>query len=99
MIPFQEALVAALHRLGADDPLAMMRLAEEWAELAGPPWDTQARPSHLGGGVLYVEAATPAAVPFLRYGSEQLARRLSESLATVIERVEVTVPNRHWRRR
>jgi|FLYL01.1.fsa_nt_gi predicted nucleic acid-binding Zn ribbon protein len=99
MIPFQEALVAALRRLGADDPAAMIRLAAEWGELAGPPWDAQARPSHLGDGVLYVEAATPAAVPFLRYGSDQLARRLSERLATVIERVEVTAPNRHRRRR
>lgn len=92
MIPFDEALTATLRRLGVGDPDVMFRIRTEWPELAGAPWDSQSRPSHIAGGVLYVEAVVPAAVRFLRYGTEELKNRLCHQLGDVVERVEVTPP-------
>ena len=90
MIPFDEALAAAMDRMGLGEPALMLDLRREWPELAGEPWASKATPLYVKSGVLVVEAADPGAVAFLKYGVMELERRLAERFGgSAVQRVEV----------
>ena len=95
MIPFDEALADTFRRLGLGEPGVMLELASEWADLAGEPWASKARPLYLKSGVLVVEATAPGAVGFLKYGVGELERRLAERFGREeVRSVEIKAPSR-----
>ena len=75
-----EVLDEVLAAMGMARPAAAGRLLEEWAEIAGEPFASRARPVGLDDGVLYLEAADGAAASLLRYQTGDLLRRLEERL-------------------
>lgn len=101
MIPFDEAVEATLRGLGLAEPVMMMELTREWAQVAGEPWATKARPLYLRHRVLVVEASDRGGVAFLRYGVTELQRRLVERFGPeAVDRVELKPPDpRHRGRR
>jgi len=93
MIPFDEAVEATLRGLGLAEPLLMMDLTREWAQVAGEPWATRARPLYLRHRVLVVEAGDRGGVAFLRYGVAELQRRLTVRFGPdAVQQVEVKPP-------
>lgn len=95
MIPFGDALGATLRSLGLAEPALMLRIQEEWEELAGEPWTTKAVPLYLRQGVLVVEAKDRTAVAFLRYGLGELERRLGARFGPeIVQSVEIRPPGR-----
>lgn len=90
-----EVIKRLLAGWGVDHPEAWVRVRDEWADLVGEPWATQARPMTLRRGVLVVEAITPAAVGILRYGVGGLQLRLEKALGRgLISEIEVRPPPR-----
>lgn len=95
MIPFGEALHAALDRLGLSQPATMLEIQQEWETVAGPTWAQRAVPLYLQRGVLVVEAVDRAGLSFLRYGVSELEGRLAERFGPdVVARVELRPPSR-----
>lgn len=95
MIPFGDALGAALRRMGLAEPGLMLELTEEWATIAGEPWATQAVPLYVRGGVLVVESVDRAGGAFLRYGVSELESRLDARFGPgTITKVEIRPPGR-----
>ena len=93
--PLRDVLSGLLGRLGVGDLARWRRIEEEWADLAGEPWSTQAVPLSLNGSVLVVEARSPMALSLLRYGVAGLVARLDEHLgAGVVTEVRVRAPGR-----
>lgn len=95
--PLRDTLDRVLAAIGAPRLDVWMALQERWAEIAGPPWDTHARPLALTGGVLVVEANSPGAVSLLRYGVAGLVERLGAALPGVVGEVTVRPPPRPGR--
>ena len=90
-----DVLQTVLGRLGVGDLSVWRRLETEWDELAGEPWDRHSRPASLSAGTLVVEAASPAAVSILRYGTAGLVHRLGEVFGEgVVREVKVRPPMR-----
>lgn len=93
MIPFEDALGAALAKMGLAEPSLMLELVGEWSELAGPAWVGRATPLFVRDRVLVVEATDRGSVAVLRYGVVDLASRLTTRFgADVITGVEVRPP-------
>lgn len=96
--PLGEVLRAVLERIGVVDLDVWDRVEEQWAALAGPPWDQQSVPRSLRSGVLVVEANDAGSVSLLRYGVDGLTRRLQEELGPeVVTEVRVRPPLRRRR--
>lgn len=72
----------------------MLRLRDNWDELAGPPWAGVSQPLGLQGGELLVEAAVPGLVATLRYAERALVATLAEALGTDAVKVVRVVPPR-----
>lgn len=90
-----DVLRGLLGRLGVPDPGLWNRIQDEWASIAGEPWDRLSRPLALTGEVLVVEARSPAAVSMLRYGTASLKARLEAALGPgVVTEVRVKAPTR-----
>lgn len=84
-----------LARLGLRDVDLMLRLRDDWDELAGAPWAGHTRPLGVTDGELRVEAAEPGLVATLRYAAPALARDLRVALGTErITKVRVVAPGR-----
>lgn len=83
-----------LGRLGLRDVDVMLRLRDEWDELAGAPWAGVSQPLGLQGGELVVEAAVPGLVGTLRYGEQALVGTLSAALDSDAVKVVKVVPPR-----
>ncbi|CAN5872474.1 hypothetical protein BH23ACT5_BH23ACT5_07000 [soil metagenome] len=95
MIPFDAALGDALRKLGLAEPAVMLELSRDWADLAGEPWASQARPLYVKGRVLVIEANVPSGVAFLRYGAAELERRLGDRFGPdTVSSVEIRPPSR-----
>ena len=93
-----DVIRSLLKRLGVADPGLWNRIEEEWEELAGPPWDRQARPVSLHDGVLVVEAVGAPAVAVLKYGVVSLTQRLQSQLgAGIVTEIRVRPPQRRNR--
>ena len=75
-----DGLEAVLRRLGLPAVDVLQRLVSDWAELAGEPWASRARPAGLQRGELVVEVADGTSASLLRYQTEELLRRLEEGL-------------------
>ena len=75
--PLRDVIKSILDGLGVADLDQWQKMREEWSTVAGSPWDRQATPIALAGGVLTVEAVTPAAVGMLRYGTKSLIESLN----------------------
>jgi predicted nucleic acid-binding Zn ribbon protein len=90
---FQTSLEEMFRKLGMSDPMTLARLTGAWDDLAGTPWAGRSRPLFIQGKTLFVEAAAPSMVAFLRYGSATLVTTLAGVLGPdVIERIEVRGP-------
>ena len=90
---FQKSLEATFRKLGLPDPALMSQLVEDWEELAGAPWKGRSKPLVVEGKTLIVEASAPSLVAFLRYGSADLTKRLSDRFGSgIIEKIEVRPP-------
>lgn len=88
-------LDSVLRTMGAGDVSVWRRIESEWAELAGEPWATVAKPLGLKGTTLIVEAVSPAAVSLLKYGSAGLISSLGRALDEVaITEVRIRPPTR-----
>jgi predicted nucleic acid-binding Zn ribbon protein len=92
---FSESVDGMFARLGLPDPVVMAGVSSEWDELAGPPWSGRSRPVYMKGTTLIVEAASPSMIAFLKYGENELLRRLSERFGQgVIDSIEIKSPGR-----
>lgn len=69
-----------LRRLGLPAADALQRLTRDWAELAGEPWGSRARPAGLHRGELVVEVADGSTASLLRYKCTDLLERLEKGL-------------------
>ncbi|MFQ5967443.1 MAG: DUF721 domain-containing protein [Acidimicrobiia bacterium] len=76
LIRLEEALRVTFAKLGLGPVELMVRLNEEWDDVAGEPWIGISRPVVLRGGELLVEADLPSAVRVLSYDTGELLRRL-----------------------
>lgn len=93
-----DVLRTILDRLGVGDLDLWERIRREWPEVVDAPWDRQAKPVSLAGGVLTVETVTPAAVGVLRYGTKGLAEKLCQRYGEgVVTDVRLRAPD-HRRR-
>ena len=85
-----DGLEAVLRRLGLPAVDVLQRLVSDWAELAGEPWASRARPAGLQRGELVVEVADGTSASLLRYQTEELLRRLEEGLgARLVDTVRI----------
>jgi hypothetical protein len=92
--PFDRSIDEVFRRLGLPDPVLMSGIIESWDELAGDPWKGRSKPLIIEERTLFVEAASPSLVAFLRYGSTDLLERLAERFgAGVIDKIEVRPPS------
>jgi hypothetical protein len=97
--PLSNVLKSILSRLGVSDLGTWQRIQDDWAQIAGSPWDVQSRPLALNGRTLVVEAVTPAAIALLRYGLGGLKQRLTEALGPgVVDEVSLRAPGPRARR-
>jgi hypothetical protein len=90
---FESSLLEVFRRLGLPDPVVMSQLTEKWDELAGSPWSGRSTPLFIQGTTLVVEASSPSMVAFLRYGSADLIRAITDRLGEgVVDRIDVRPP-------
>jgi hypothetical protein len=90
--PMQDAIGAILQRLGVTEPKNINRLLDDWAEVAGPPWDRKAVPVGLRHRELVVEVADGATATILRYQVGDLLKRLDGELGEgVVDTVRIRV--------
>lgn len=90
--PIGEMLAPFLEQLGLSTPDAAARVSVDWANIAGEPWASQARPAGLRDRVLLVEVADAATVSVLRYRTGELLRRLDEALGEgIVDAVRLRV--------
>lgn len=95
LIPFGQALEAALAKLGLGEPATMLEIQRKWGEVAGPTWAERAVPVYLQRGVLVVEAVDRTGLSFLKYGVSELEGRLAERFGPeVVSRVDLRPPSR-----
>lgn len=93
--PFAESLSDVFARLGLPDPVLMSQVSDEWETLAGKPWVGRSKPTFVRGRTLFVEAAGPSMVAFLRYGEASLLETLKERFGEgLIDSIEVVPPAR-----
>lgn len=93
--PIGDLLRVLMERYRLVDPDTWTRIATDWESLAGSPWAGRSKPSSLKGGELVVEAASPAIVSMLRYGTHSLLDRLGEELGSaVVTSVRIIPPPR-----
>ncbi len=93
-VPLRDVMAGILGRLGFDNLDAWATIRLRWAEIAEPPWDTQATPVALHDGVLVVEVSQPGAAGILRYGQASLERRLAAELGEgVVGEVRIRAPS------
>ena len=71
--PVAGFLDQVLRKLGMPDPVDLLRLVDEWPDVAGEPWGTRSRPAGLTDGELLVEGPGLQRVP---QGLEVLADRV-----------------------
>ena len=94
MTSFSSAMNDMFRRLGLPDPLLVGRIKSEWPEFAPAQWKGRSAPLTIKGRTLVVEASSPSQIAFLRYGVEDLLRRLEERYGPgVIEAVDVRPPS------
>ncbi len=85
-----EVLDEILAGAGLARPVDVAYLVEHWAEVAGEPWATRARPVRLERGELVVEALDGHAATLLRYQTKALVERLTAALGRgLVEAVHV----------
>jgi predicted nucleic acid-binding Zn ribbon protein len=89
-----ENLDRVLRRLGLPAADAVQRLTAEWAELAGEPWASRARPAGLHRGELVVEVPDGTTASLLRYKCQDLLDRLEKGLgARFADSVRIRLAN------
>lgn len=80
---------------GWEERLQEARVHEVWEKAAGQDLARHVRPVRLHGGVLVLEAASPAWATQIRYLTADLARRVNEELgADHVTHVRVVTGNR-----
>jgi hypothetical protein len=85
-----DGLEVVLRRLGLPGVDVLQRLVSDWAELAGEPWASRARPAGLRRGELLVEVTDGTSASLLRYQTGELLRRLEEGLgARLVDAVRI----------
>lgn len=93
--PFSDSITALFGRLGLGDPLTAFKISEEWESLAGKPWAGRSRPLYVKGRTLVVEAFSPSAIAFLRYGEAALLEAIGARFGdSTVDAVEVVGPGR-----
>lgn len=89
-VPVGELINAVLAKVARPDVAPIVRLRQDWDQVAGS-WSTRCRPVALRGGVLTVVVVSGLEATRLRYEATALAERVGEALGGGMEPPRVAI--------